>query len=105
MCLLIEANADIDLQNKVYKCGSERLINHGTQYYTNQSIMSGVWFFYVTKSLACVLLLAYGHTKYLLTFLWLYAVLCPEWKKWWLKHPNLEIIPPIRAIFWEKSTS
>ena len=26
-----------------------------------------------------------------------HSVLCPEWKKWWLKYPNLEIIPPIRA--------
>ena len=29
--------------------------------------------------------------------MYLCAVLCPEWKKWWLKHPNLEIVPPIRA--------
>ena len=44
----------------------------------------------------CVCLLM-SMTRGLGTFGLPSAVLCPEWKKWWLKHPNLEIVPPIRA--------
>ena len=38
-----------------------------------------------------------GCTDYMPSPQVIITVLCPEWKKWWLKHPNLEIVPPIRA--------
>ena len=56
------------------------------QYRQGANIMS------IVGRLSTLWIVHYGrcHTKYV-------AVLCPEWKKWWLKHPNLEIVPPIRA--------